>query len=410
MLTSLPARMPNPTHARTADAPALALALADARRHTLATMQSWRSTLGEALPVPFDDTFNPPRWELAHVAWFESWWIARNPERSRGTHANPVVPRTMAALPQVDAWFDSSRMAHRARWTLDLPSIEPLMADAAKQREATLLALTTAAPTDQGLYFHRLALMHELMHNEAWLMMSQALGVAAGTALSSPMPDPAAAQALQVPAMTLSLGPASNAPGFFFDNECGSHNATLQTFSIDAAPVTWQRYIPFIEAGGYDHRAWWSDAGWAWRSQRSAAAPRHLRPTPDGAWQEQCFGVWSDVNPLDAASHLTLHEAQAWCSWAGRNLATEAQWRAAQQVHGDRMAWGDVWEWTATPFAAFDGFKPHPYRDYSQPWFDGRPVLKGASRFTHPGMRHPAYRNFFKAERDDVRAGFRSAV
>jgi gamma-glutamyl hercynylcysteine S-oxide synthase len=251
MLTSLPARMPNTTparlpHARTADAPALALALADARRHTLATMQSWRSTLGEALPVPFDDTFNPPRWELAHVAWFESWWIARNPERSLGTQANPAVPRTAAVLPQADAWFDSSRMAHRARWTLDLPNIEQLMADAAAQREATLLALKTAAPTDQGLYFYRLALMHELMHNEAWLMMSQAMGVgvAAGTPLSSPMPDPAAAQELQVPAVTLSLGPAPYAPGFFFDNECGSRTESLQAFAIDAAPVTWQRFIP----------------------------------------------------------------------------------------------------------------------------------------------------------------------
>jgi gamma-glutamyl hercynylcysteine S-oxide synthase len=405
----LPLPLPLP-HARTADAAALALALGDARHHTLATMQSWRNTLGEAMAVPLDDTFNPPRWELAHVAWFESWWIARNPEHHLGTQANPVAPRTPAPQMQPDAWLDSSRMAHRARWTLDLPSLEQLLAQAAEQREATLHALHNAAPTDQGLYFHRLVLMHELMHNEAWLMMSQAMGVAVASPPRAPTPAAVTTQELAVPATTLPLGQARDAAGFHFDNEWGTRLEPLPAFSIDAAPVSWQRYIPFIEAGGYDARTHWSDAGWAWRSQRSARAPRHLRATADGAWQEQRFGVWADVLPHEAASHLTFHEAQAWCVWAGRHLATEAQWRAAEHRHGDRMIWGDVWEWTATPFAPFDGFTPHPYRDYSQPWFDGRPVLKGASRFTHPGMRHPAYRNFFKAERDDVRAGFRSAV
>ena len=72
------------------------------------------------------------------------------------------------------------------------------------------------------------------------------------------------------------------------------------------------------------------------------------------------------------------------------------------------FAWGAVWEWTASAFAPFPGFAPHPYRDYSQPWFDGRPVLKGSSSATHPRMRHPTYRNYFPAGRTDILAGFRS--
>jgi iron(II)-dependent oxidoreductase len=69
-----------------------------------------------------------------------------------------------------------------------------------------------------------------------------------------------------------------------------------------------------------------------------------------------------------------------------------------------------VWEWTSSPFAPFAGFVPHPYRDYSQPWFDGRPVLKGASAATHPRMRHHQYRNYFTPERNDIFAGLRTVA
>ncbi len=72
--------------------------------------------------------------------------------------------------------------------------------------------------------------------------------------------------------------------------------------------------------------------------------------------------------------------------------------------------WGDVWEWTASAFAPYPGFRPHPYRDYSAPWFDGRPVLRGGSFMTQPRMKHPRYRNFFPADRSDVPAGFSSCA
>jgi EgtB-related family protein len=109
------------------------------------------------------------------------------------------------------------------------------------------------------------------------------------------------------------------------------------------------------------------------------------------------------------ACHLTAFEAEAWCRWAGRRLPTEAEWElAAQRAKG--FAWGEVWEWTSSPFAPYPGFVAHPYVDYSRPWFDGRPVLKGACPATVPRMRHPKYRNYFTHERNDIMSGFRSVV
>jgi EgtB-related family protein len=174
--------------------------------------------------------------------------------------------------------------------------------------------------------------------------------------------------------------------------------------------VTWQRFLPFIEAGGYDDERWWSNAGWAWRQRHSAGRPRYLSPPEGGAHQRIVFGHWQALDVAQPAVNLSLHEAEAWCRWAGRRLPTEAEWEIAALDRSKDLAWGQVWEWTASPFAPYPGFEPHPYRDYSQPWFDGRPVLRGASFATAPRMKHACYRNFFGAERNDIFAGFRSCA
>jgi EgtB-related family protein len=122
------------------------------------------------------------------------------------------------------------------------------------------------------------------------------------------------------------------------------------------------------------------------------------------------FGHWVELDPLQPAVHLSHHEALAWCAWAGRRLPTEHEWTIAVERGGQGFDYGQVWEWTASPFGPWPGFAPHPYRDYSQPWFDGRPVLKGGSFATPLRMKHPSYRNFFQAGRNDVFAGFRSCA
>ena len=113
--------------------------------------------------------------------------------------------------------------------------------------------------------------------------------------------------------------------------------------------------------------------------------------------------------PDDAAVHLTAHEAEAWCRWAGRRLPTEAEWECTALTEPG-FRWGQVWEWTATAFEPYPDFTPHPYRDYSAPWFGSRRVLRGACPATSPALAHPKYRNFFEPQRSDVFAGFRSCA
>ncbi len=365
-------------------------ALLAERARTLRLAAVYEAALGPSLAVPLAPGLNPPRWELGHVAWFEQWWIARNPQRHLGDRADPDAPRPACELAGADTFYDSSRVAHDTRWRLSLPSLDATRAWMAAVRAETLRLLDALPPDadDAALYFFRLACMHEAMHAEAACYMAHALGFEA-EAPAPQVPQPQALpDTLRVAACEWHLGSAG--PGFAFDNELQAHPVPLRAFEIDAQPVSWSRWQAFVQAGGHADRRWWSDEGWVWRQAARPGDPKFPQgPAP--------------------ASHLSLYEAQAWCRWAGRRLPSEAQWECAA-LSAPGFDWGAVWEWTASAFEPFPGFRPHPYRDYSQPWFGTRTVLRGASAVTSACMAHPRYRNFFEPHRHDILAGFRSCA
>lgn len=384
----------------------LAQALQASRADTLATFAAYRAALPD-LQVPLRAELNPPLWELGHIGWFQAWWVQRNPARAQGVRADPDVPRSAAEPPDAEALYHSSRVPHDSRWQLPLPSADETLLHLQGQLATTLALLDQADDSDNALYFFRLALLHEDMHHEAALYMAQGLGLALDDPRWQPRSLQAPPEALAFDASHWRLG--GGGPGFVFDNEAPALLQRVPACRIDAQAVRWAEYLPFAEGGGYAQPQWWDDDGAQWLRQSQARAPRYLRR--DGtAWRQWRGGRWQPLVPEQAASHLTLFEARAWCRWAGRRLPTEAEWERAACTAPGAFAWGDVWEWTASPFVPFPGFEAHPYRDYSAPWFDGRPVLKGASHLTQPRMRHPRYRNFFQPWRNDVPAGFRSCA
>ena len=361
------------------------------RTRTLALLDAYATALGPQLTVSQAPQLNLPLWELGHVGWFQEFWIGRNRQRALGALADADAPRAASCLSGADAQYDSSHVPHDARWSLPLPDLMATRKYLAQVLDQTLelLAQTDAAAglDDAAWYFFRLVLFHEDMHAEAAVYMAQALGIPLDEALvRRPSKLPVrTSQPLHVEACTWHLGWTGG--GFAFDNELGAHPVALSAFQIDSQPVRWREFLDFVE-------------------DQQRPAPRYLR-RDGGRWECQRFGQWQLLDLDATAVHLTYFEAQAWCQWAGRALPTEAQWEcAAMNLPG--FQWGEVWEWTASPFAPYPGFLAHPYRDYSQPWFDGRPVLRGASSATSPRMAHPRYRNYFTPERNDIHAGFRS--
>jgi gamma-glutamyl hercynylcysteine S-oxide synthase len=379
----------------------LAALLLASRADTLATFAAYRAAL-PTLQVPQRPELNPPLWELGHIGWFQGWWTTRFPAWRDGPHADPRRPRRPGLRPDAEALYDSSSVAHGTRWTLPLPDADTTLAELERQLQATLALLADAPDErDDTLYAFRLSLLHEDMHHEAALYMARGLGIVIDDARWQPRPLPAPPPPLRIGGSTVALGRNAAEPGFAFDNELGERFVAVADFEIDAQALRWDEFLPFLDArhGGHADPRCWTEPGWRWRLQQGQARVSALHAL---------------AQPGLAADGLSAHEAEAWCRWAGRRLPTEAEWvhaqAQAQTQAGPAFRWGDVWEWTASPFTPFEGFVPHLYRDYSQPWFDGRPVLKGASCLTQARLASPRYRNYFPAERCDLPAGLRSVA
>jgi ergothioneine biosynthesis protein EgtB len=394
----------------------LSLALIEARNHTL----RWATALeasdgGRALVLDGAAAevlaeLDPPLWTFGHIAWFQERWIARNVQRARGEAADPAQPRLASIVPGVDDWYDPAEVDRQRRHEFargTLPDLQATRAYLVESLETTLELLAAIAVEDDAtLYFHRLALFHEELHAEAFAVLAQTLGLDVGlvarVAARAPRPP------LVLPATRWLLGAIGG--GFRFDNEREPHAVAIPEFEIDAQPVTWAQYGEFVEDGGYDDRAHWSDAGWAWLDREARRTPRHVDQMRHGVLQRR-FGVLARVPAAQPAVHVSWHEAEAWCRWAGRRLPGEAEWEAAAHQGASRgFRWGDVHEWTATTFRPYPGFVAGPWRDHSLPAFGSHKVLRGASFATRGALRSARLRSFALPERDDGFFGFRSCA
>jgi ergothioneine biosynthesis protein EgtB len=380
----------------------MAGALVAARNYTLALFDCFVAAgLDQSSRVPRLSTINVPSWELGHIAWFAEWFILREASSS-----HPLDALTGSLLTQGDDLFDSATVAHRSRWTLDLPSSGALKTYCHEVLDRTLDKLSRVANADTALYPYRLALAHEDMHGEALLITLQTLGVATPQQWTLPMQAPAQ---IAFPGGALNMGQIPES-SFAFDNEMGPHAVRVAPFSIDASLISNAQYLDFIGDGGYQNSQFWSAQGRAWLMQQERSSPRHWQRDAGGQWSTVAFGCPATLALHDPVRHINLYEAQAYCAWAGRRLATEAEWEYAALSGHPGFLWGQLWEWTASPFEPYPGFVAGPYRDYSKPWFGTHQVLRGASFATPSRLRSPVMRNFYTPERDDLFAGLRTCA
>lgn len=378
------------------------------RIHTLTAFEHYQRA--NALEVPLKEEFNPPLWELGHLAWFQEYWCGRNQQRDLGVAQDIHHLRLSSKLPQADLWYDSTRVAHDLRWSLPLLPTAACFDFMQQTLDETLNLLEQERDNSPALYFYWLALQHEAMHLEASTYMAQSLGIPFTTPWASATPHTNSNGAMrELPRTRWSMGMhwQSNAPQTFcFDNEVGQRVCDLDVYSIALEPVTWGQYMHFIEATGHRLPLYVRWAQFPQSSQSSESAQlAQSRPLKHG-YEINHFGIWSPLDIHACARHISWDDAQAYCSWAQCRLPTEAEWDRAARTLTD-FKWGDVWEWTADAFEPFESFTPHPYEEYSAPWFGSRKVLRGAAWATHPYLKDLSYRNFFTPDRRDIYAGFR---
>jgi iron(II)-dependent oxidoreductase len=382
----------------------LAEALQDARNYTLKLFDALAGAGFDTLArVPHIATINPPLWELGHLAWFTEWFVLRD-----ATSSHPAAAQRHSLLTRGDDWFDSNLVAHRSRWTLDLPSPGALKTYCNEVLDRTLDKLSREAATDDALYPYRLALAHEDMHGEAFFYTLQTLGVVAPASLAQTGVASAPAGQIGYPGGTAVMGGAQDG-GFVFDNERAAHPCYVAPFRIDAGLVTNAQYADFVADGGYQNRQFWSAAGSAWLMGQERSSPRYWER--DGSqWRCERFGALATLAPSEPVRHVSLFEAQAYCAWAGRRLPSEVEWEYAATSGIPGFRWGQLWEWTASPFEPYPGFAPDRYLEYSQPWFMTHQVLRGASFATSDRLRSARFRNFYMPHRDDMFVGFRTCA
>lgn len=389
---------------RTATPAELAGALEDARDYTLALFDRFDDAgLADPVRVPPLAVVNPPLWELGHLAWFAEWYILR-----RATSSAPDAAEGHSLLTKGDDWFDSNTVPHDARWKLGLPSAGQIKTYCHEVLDRVLDRLSQAGDDDDALYPYRLALAHEDMHGEAFFYTMQTLGVPLPKGIDARLPRPWAEGEVRFPGGTLQIG-SSAGRGFVFDNERQAHPVYVPSFVMDSTLVTNEQFAEFIADGGYDRAQFWSRAGREWLMRQEHSAPRDWER--DGRhWRCVRFGQPATLAPHDPVRHVSLYEAQAYCMWAERRLPTEAEWEYAAMAGHPAWHWGDLWEWTCSPFEPYPGFIADAYREYSAPWFHSHQAVRGASFATRGRMRSPKYRNFYLPERNDILIGFRTCA
>ena len=304
-----------------------------------------------------DPLMSPLVWDLAHIAAYEDLWLChRHGER-------PLLHPELAAL--YDA-FETPRAVRGDLPLLDTAGARRYLHDV---RERSLGVLGERGPGDGTIV--ELVLRHELQHTET---MRQAMALAGLLPAGEPPAGPTgrAWGWVEVPGGTFAMGAGPD--GFAYDNERPRHAVDVPAFAIGRRPVTNGAWRAWVQAER--------------RDDRSTAATGH----PDAP-----------------VCHVTWHDADAFARAAGARLPTEAEWEKAR-VTGALDDAGYVWEWTASAFTGYPGFRAHPYREYSEVFFgDGHRVLRGGSWATDRRIATPTFRNWDLPERRQIFSGVRLA-
>jgi gamma-glutamyl hercynylcysteine S-oxide synthase len=417
-------------------------ALHHCRQGTLALVDGLDEPLWSLQAHP---DFSPIGWHLGHIAFTESIWIL---EKLLGCQCEDLEPyrRLFAA--------DGLPKAQRQQLPEAANLIELLATVRTRVCDYLSDPLHQGSMASQARLWHWL-LQHESQHSET-MSLILALHRVQGQTVTLKMPggnqhcqrapdqteERVAEEMVYVPEGEFELGYEGDEA---MDNERPRQRVWVDGFWCDRTPTTQAQYQRFINAEGYQNPTYWSAEGWQWLQSAPKSTPKSTPVVQPLYW---LAGATFDHHPVCGVS---AYEAEAYARFVGKRLPTEAEWEKAACWHPERpitqaYPWGNapptakhcnhnhaighttpvnqypqgisplgcydmignVWEWTASWFAAYPGFSPYPYPGYSQAYFDhAHRVLRGGSWATRPWALRGSFRNWYHPHVREFFAGFR---
>jgi ergothioneine biosynthesis protein EgtB len=360
----------------------------ETRAHSVALVQGLSDADATVQSMP---DASPAKWHLAHTTWFFETFVGR--DHIRGYEA---FDRRLGFLYNSYYEAEGPRHARAERGMITRPSLEEVLdwrryVDGVIQRSLPDLSARAFELVELGI-------AHEEQHQE--LLVTDILDLFARNPLSptygqpESTVDPGRLEWISHPGGIVRIG--TERQGFAFDCERPAHDVLLLPFALASRLATNREWLLFVSEGGYhDHRLWLAD-GWAWVQREGIAAPLRWRSDGEG-WRQYGLGGWRDLDPNAAVTHVSFYEANAFATWAGGRLPTEHEWEAASAGPGLRDLFGRRWQWTASAFLPYPGFRPAlgAVGEYNGKFMSGQCVLRGSSVATPQRHSRHSYRNFF---------------
>jgi len=368
---------------------------------------------------------SPTRWHLAHTTWFfESFVLSKLPNYSPA--ADQYAYLFNSYYNAVGEQFPRDR-----RGLLSRPTVEDVFGYRRSIDHRMRILLEEGTPPDLELNgILELGLHHEQQHQE--LILTDIKHVFSCNPLfptyrPGEWTPPGKVNSLawiEFDEGIQWLGHTGD--GFAYDNESPRYRVFLENFELANRLVTCGEYLAFIDDGGYRRPELWLSAGWQAVGENGWNAPLYWIEQ-EGQWQHFTLAGLMPIDPSRPVCHVSYFEADAYARWAGARLPTEAEWENASlraplqgnfvdvllsngtAIHSAAACGedkslsqmlGDVWEWTASSYAAYPGYQPDAgaLGEYNGKFMCNQYVLRGGSCATSSDHIRRTYRNFFPTD------------